>query len=246
MASSNMIPRGRNLIEKPGTAPSAVGVCIRSVSPCNFGADNARMHFGCAARLEKTCSRSRFTVAPGLCPASDTSAEQEKAYADGLDAALDAGYSVLEARRLESRCRHRRGVCPGGQSAVQRRTRRGAQRAMARRSWTRRSWTARRSSAGAVTGLKHVKKPDCARAAGHGPLASRDAGRRRRGRVRAAAGCRAGVQRILPHARAPAAAAPAARRRLGEGKRSRGVRHRGRGRARRAGQSWPPPRRRAA
>jgi L-asparaginase / beta-aspartyl-peptidase len=65
-------------------------------SAVNFGAENANVHLGCA----RTGGEIMFSIAihggAGTLSRRDTSAEQERAYADGLNAALDAGYSVLE------------------------------------------------------------------------------------------------------------------------------------------------------
>ncbi len=213
-------------------------------SAVNFGAVSALLHFDCASHGE-----NMFAIAihggAGTLSRRDTSAEQEQAYRAGLSEALDAGYAMLERGGFQPRCRHRGSMCPGGQPAVQCRTRRGAHARRCR--GVRRlghGWqdTEGRRRDGAQT----REEPDRARAPGHGPLTARHAGGRRRGRIRAAPGRGTGLQRVLPYAGpAGAAASPACRVRR-EGKRPRRIRHGRRRGARRSTAMLRRPRRPAA
>src|SRR6186713_1530424 len=97
MASSNMIPRDaesyRGLSPK-GTVPSTFAERAGAASPA-FGADTARMHSACA-----TSGGSMYAIAihggAGVLSRGDLPVEQEREYLDGLEAALDAGYQLLE------------------------------------------------------------------------------------------------------------------------------------------------------
>ncbi len=191
--------------------------------PCKF----TRVNFGAVTALfaPRSCvsqgvhrvrhrhSRRRRDIVP-----LRDIAEQERAYLQGLESALDAGYRAAGARWHQPRRRDRRGCLARGQPAVQRGPRRGAH---AR--WpggTRRIHHGWRH-AGGRRGRRAAARPqpDRARAPRHGEIAARHAGGRRRRGIRARPGRGAGVERILPYAHPTEAAAPPAAGRGREGER---------------------------
>ena len=114
----------------------------------------------------------------GAIERSKMTPELERAYRDGLERSLRAGYEILRKRRIESRCRGSGRACARRRSAFQRGQRCGLHRSGNERARCvdhgRQNAQGRRSRE-----REAYQESDQSRAHGHGKITARDDGRRR-------------------------------------------------------------------